>query len=86
MVNQYLTKHIGKFKENVAKQEAIEKAKKQAQEKAAAERAAKEAEKKTEEVADDSQCVEVSAEEAALIEAQEAAKKANPAAATEVER
>ena len=46
MVNQALTKHIAVFKDNVARQEAINKQKKAMQEKAAAERAAKEAAQK----------------------------------------
>ena len=40
MVNQFLTKHIAQFKENVKAQEQIEKQRKAAAEKAAAERAA----------------------------------------------
>jgi len=70
-VNQHLTRHIGIFKQNLAKQEEIEKKKKIVQEKAAAERAAKEEAAKAKLEADDSQCVEVTEEEAALIEAQE---------------
>lgn len=66
MVNQYLTKHIGEFKENVKNQEQIERQRKAAAEKAAAERAAAE-DKKNE--ADESGVVEVTEEEAALIEA-----------------
>ena len=87
MINSYITKHIGEFKQNVEKQQAIEKAKKEAADKAKAERAAKEAaEKARVEEADDAQCMEVTEEEAALIEAQEQARNENPAAATEAER
>ena len=71
MINSYITKHIGEFKQNVEKQQAIEKAKKEAAEKAKAERAAKEAAEKARQEADDAQCMEVTEEEAALIEAQE---------------
>lgn len=78
MINSYITKHIGEFKQNVEKQQAIEKAKKEAAEKAKAERAAKEAaeaaEKARIEEAEDAQCMEVTEEEAALIEAQEQAR------------
>ena len=72
MVNSALNKHIAIFKEGVAKKAAIEKAKKAAAEKQKAEKAAKEAaEKKAKEAAadDDAQTMEVTAEEAALIEA-----------------
>ena len=62
IVNNFLTKHIKSFQEKVAKNEAIEKQRKAASQKTEAERAAKVE-------IDDSQTMEVSAEEAALIEA-----------------
>jgi len=78
IVNQYLTKHIGEFKANVEKQQKIEQQRKAAAEKAKAERAAKEA---SEPQKEEAQVMEISEEEAALIEAQEEARKANPTAA-----
>ena len=66
-VNQHLTRHIQAFNADKQKQEEIERRKKEAQAKAAAERAAKEAEAKAKQEAEESQCVEVTEEEAALI-------------------
>ena len=81
IVNKYLNKHIGAFKDDKKKQEALKVAKAKATEKAQAEQAAKVAAMAA---AHDSGVAEVTEEEAAIIEAQEAAKKANPAAATAV--
>jgi len=80
-VNQYLTKHIASFKADKAKQVQIEAQRKAASDKAVAERTAREAAQK---IAEESKTTEITDEEAALIEAQEAARKANPAAATAV--
>ena len=63
-VNQHLTRHIGLFKENVAKQAEIERKKKELKDKQAAEAKAKKE-------AEESQTMEVTEEEAALIQAQE---------------
>ena len=92
-VNQFLTMHIGEFKANVEAQKAINAKKKEADEKAKAQRLAREAaaaKKKAEEEAaakeaEDAQCEEVTEEQAALIEAEERARKANPAAAQHVD-
>lgn len=78
-----MQKHIKQFQADKEKQAKIEEQRKAVAEKAKAEKAAADLAKKE---AEDAQTMEVTEEEAALIQAQEEARKANPAAATALEK
>ena len=79
MINKYAHKHMEVYKKNVEDQRKI--AARRAEEKARQEQLAKEKAEK-----DEAQVTELTAEEAELLEREEAAKKENPAAAAQLEK
>lgn len=75
IVNKFMTKHIGQFKENEKAQEQLKLRQQQLAEKAKQDAAAKAAAEKAKKEAEEATVMEVTEEEAARIEAEEAAKK-----------